>query len=170
MKRIVLTLAIALAGSTASAQYQPDVESWTITSAPEQQTVVVRDATIWTADEAGILESADLIVEDGRIVAVGTDLRAPREAVEIDGTGMHVTPGIIDAHSHAAITGGVNEATDISTAQVRIEDVIDAESINIYRQLAGGVTDDQPAARLGQRDRRPDGRDQDALGCVSGRS
>lgn len=140
MKRFVLTLTVALAGSTAAAQYQPDVEAWTIASAPEQQTVVVRDATIWTAGDAGILESADLVVEDGRITAVGSDLRAPRGAVEIDGTGLHVTPGIIDAHSHAAITGGVNEATDISTAQVRIEDVIDADSINIYRQLAGGVT------------------------------
>jgi len=121
--------------------YRPDVEAWHISAQPPRQTVIVRDATIWTADdEAGILEQADLVVRDGRIVEVGSDLSVPSGSLEIDGTGMHVTPGIIDAHSHAAIIGGVNEATDISTAQVRIEDVIDSESINIYRQLAGGVT------------------------------
>lgn len=124
----------------AAADYAPDVEAWKIGDAPVQATVLVRGATIWTASEAGILENADLLVRGGRIVAVGPDLDAPRDALVIDGHGLHVTPGIIDAHSHAAIIGGVNEGTDISTAQVRIEDVIDPESINIYRQLAGGVT------------------------------
>ncbi|MDT8408032.1 MAG: amidohydrolase family protein [Wenzhouxiangellaceae bacterium] len=125
---------------SAGAQYRPDVEAWNITERPAQQTVVVRGATVWTATDQGILDGADLLVRDGRIIEVGIDLDAPAGALEIDGAGMHVTPGIIDAHSHAAIIGGVNEATDISTAQVRIEDVIDSESINIYRQLAGGVT------------------------------
>lgn len=133
-------LGCAFAAVTAKADYTPGVEAWNIDSAPPQQTVVVRNATIWTATDDGILEEADLLVRDGEIRAVGADLDAPGGAVEIDGTGLHVTPGIIDAHSHAAIIGGVNEATDISTAQVRIADVIDSESINIYRQLAGGVT------------------------------
>ncbi|MGM0659161.1 MAG: amidohydrolase family protein [Pseudomonadota bacterium] len=143
MNRLANNVSILLASlltSAALAEYTPGVEAWNIESAPPQQTVVVRDATVWTAAEDGILEQADLLVRDGEIRAVGADLDAPRGALEIDGTGMHVTPGIIDAHSHAAIIGGVNEATDISTAQVRIEDVIDSESINIYRQLAGGVT------------------------------
>jgi len=143
MNRLVNNLIIVLASlltSSALADYTPGVEAWNIESAPPQQTVVVRDATVWTATDDGILEDADLLIRDGAIRAVGVDLDAPGGALEIDGTGMHVTPGIIDAHSHAAIIGGVNEATDISTAQVRIEDVIDAESINIYRQLAGGVT------------------------------
>lgn len=135
-----LALAAGVQASPAAAEYAPGVEAWNIESPPPQQTVIVRDATIWTATDAGILEEADLVVRDGEIRAVGSDLDAPRGAVEIDGTGLHVTPGIIDAHSHAAIIGGVNEATDISTAQVRIAEVIDSESINIYRQLAGGVT------------------------------
>ena len=139
-RRLTLILCAALASGLAAADYQPDVEAWTIDAPPAQQSVVIRGATLWTAGEAGILEEADLRIEDGRIVGVGPDLAAPRGALEIDGTGLHVTPGIIDAHSHSAIIGGVNEATDISTAQVRIEDVIDADSINIYRQLAGGVT------------------------------
>ena len=137
---IVAAVALAGLGAGAGAEYAPGVEAWNIASAPPQQTVIVRNATIWTATDEGILEDADLVVRDGEIRAVGVDLDAPRGAIEIDGTGLHVTPGIIDAHSHSAIIGGVNEATDISTAQVRIEDVIDAESINIYRQLAGGVT------------------------------
>lgn len=120
--------------------WQPDAEGWNSPRPPAPGTVVVRGATIWTGGEAGIIEAADLLVRNGTIRAIGTDLQAPDDALEIDGEGLHVTPGIIDAHSHAAIVGGVNEATDISTAQVRIRDVIDADSINIYRQLAGGVT------------------------------
>lgn len=140
MKRTIALAAALLLAHSARAEYIPDVEAWNVGSAPVAQTVLIRGATIWTADEAGILEQADLLVRDGRIAAVGRDLELPRRAEQIDGTGLHVTPGIIDAHSHAAIIGGVNEGTDISTAQVRIEDVIDPESINIYRQLAGGVT------------------------------
>jgi len=136
----LLLAGTAGAAGAQSAGYTPDVEAWAIAGPPPAETVLVRDATVWTATGAGIIEDGDLLLRGGRIVAVGTDLDAPRGARVIDGTGLHVTPGIIDAHSHAAITGGVNEATDISTAQVRIEDVIDAESINIYRQLAGGVT------------------------------
>src|SRR5207253_2593463 len=55
-------------------------------------------------------------------------------------TGKHITTGIVDEHSHIAATGGINEGTQSVTSEVRIADVIDAEDINIYRQLAGGVT------------------------------
>ena len=61
----------------------------------------------------------------------------------IDGTGKHITSGIIDEHSHIAISRGVNEWTQASTAEVRIGDVINSEDVNIYRQLAGGVTASQ---------------------------
>jgi imidazolonepropionase-like amidohydrolase len=141
MRQLILTLAIASIGLTsAHAEWTPDIEAWN-SPAPEQPTaLLIRNATIWTASEAGVLENADLLVRNGRIRAIGENLTAPRGAVEIDGSGKHVTPGIIDAHSHAAIIGGVNEMSRISTADVRIRDVIDSESINIYRQLAGGVT------------------------------
>src|SRR6202008_866973 len=58
----------------------------------------------------------------------------------IDGKGKHLTAGIIDEHSHIAISEGVNEGTKASSAEVRIGDVINSEDVNIYRQLAGGVT------------------------------
>jgi imidazolonepropionase-like amidohydrolase len=67
-------------------------------------------------------------------------LTVPPGTVEIDGTGKHVSPGIIDCHSHSDIVGDVNEGTNIITSEVRIQDVVNSESIAIYRELAGGVT------------------------------
>jgi imidazolonepropionase-like amidohydrolase len=107
---------------------------------PSRQNVLVRNATIWTMESEGVLENADLLVVDGRISAVGRNLSAPRGAVVIDGTGKHVTPGIIDEHSHLAISGGVNEGSHAVTAEVRIGDVINPDDVGIYRALAGGVT------------------------------
>lgn len=141
MRHLILILSIASFGpGTAQAEWTPDIEAWNSPIPDQPSAVLIRNATIWTGSDAGILENADLLVRNGRISAVGEGLSAPRGAVEIDAEGKHVTPGIIDGHSHAAIVGGVNEMSRISTADVRIRDVIDSESINIYRQLAGGVT------------------------------
>ena len=86
------------------------------------------------------MQNADLLVTAGKIYAVGPGLKAPAGATVIDGKGMHVTPGIIDCHSHTAISRGVNEGSHAVTCEVRIGDVIDATDIEIYRELAGGVT------------------------------
>ncbi len=102
--------------------------------------VLVRGATLWTNTDAGVIQDADLVVRRGRIVAVGRDLRAPSDALVVEAAGRHVTPGIIDAHSHTAIARGVNEGSHAVTTEVRIGDVVDATDISIYRQLAGGVT------------------------------
>ncbi|HWA99015.1 MAG TPA: amidohydrolase family protein, partial [Pirellulales bacterium] len=108
---------------------------------PEQpKAVVFRGATVWTCADAGQLDKADVLVEAGKIKAVGKHLSAPKDAVVIDARGKHLTPGIIDCHSHIATDGGVNEASQSITAEVRIGDFIDPYDINIYRQLAGGVT------------------------------
>lgn len=117
-----------------------DPSAWNAVPPERPAAVVVRGATIWTSGPQGVLDGADLLVVDGVIKAVGTDLKAPADALVIDGAGKHVSAGIIDAHSHSAIVGDVNEATHVATPEVRIENLIDAESINIYRQLAGGVT------------------------------
>ncbi len=79
-------------------------------------------------------------MRDGRIAAVGKDLEAPPGAVVVDARGRHITPGIIDAHSHTAIRGGVNEATQAVTAEVRVLDALNPDDIALYRELAGGVT------------------------------
>ena len=111
------------------------------TSPPkEPATVVVRDATIWTSAEAGKIDHGTLLVQNGRITAVGDKVTVPEGALVIDAKGKHVTAGLIDAHSHTAISGGVNEGTQAVTAEVRIQDVINPDDMNLYRQLAGGLT------------------------------
>ncbi len=107
---------------------------------PRAEEVLVKGATIWTVSESGVIENGDMLIRDGRIVAVATGIRAPRGALVIDATGKHVTPGLIDAHSHTAISGGVNEGSNNITAEVRIQDVLDPDDIAIYRELAGGLT------------------------------
>jgi imidazolonepropionase-like amidohydrolase len=80
-----------------------------------------------------------VLLQNGKIAQIGKNLRADGATV-VDATGKHVTPGIIDEHSHIAANRGINEGAQSSSAEVRIGDVIDAEDIDIYRQLAGGVT------------------------------
>lgn len=109
---------------------------------PAPEAVIFRNATVWTNGKQGIIDGTDVYVKDGKIVRVGRDLRG-QDARVIDATGLHLTSGIIDEHSHIAIAGGVNEGTQASSAEVRIGDVINSEDVNIYRQLAGGVTASQ---------------------------
>jgi imidazolonepropionase-like amidohydrolase len=102
--------------------------------------VIFKNATVWTCGTAGVLNQADVLVEEGVIRAVGVGLVAPEGALVIDATGMHLSPGIIDCHSHMATDSGVNESGQAITAEVRIGDFVDCNDITIYRQLAGGVT------------------------------
>lgn len=108
---------------------------------PEQPAaVLIQGATIWTAGPQGILQNADLLVTAGKITAVGPGLKAPGGATVVDGKGLHLTPGIIDCHSHTAISRGVNEGSHAVTCECRIGDVVDATDVALYRELAGGVT------------------------------
>ncbi|MGR9092407.1 MAG: hypothetical protein ACU85U_17690, partial [Gammaproteobacteria bacterium] len=103
--------------------------------------VLIRNATVWTLESDGILEGTDLLIDDGRIAAIGQGISAPRDALVIDATGKHVTPGIIDAHSHSATEdGNINEGVNSVSAEVRVSDILDPRSLDIYKQLAGGVT------------------------------
>jgi imidazolonepropionase-like amidohydrolase len=106
------------------------------------ETVLLKNATVWTNEKEGILQNADVLLENGKIRAVGKNLSSGGAKV-IDATGKHITPGIIDEHSHIAGTGGINEGAQASSAEVRVGDVINSEDVNIYRQLAGGVTTSQ---------------------------
>ena len=81
------------------------------------------------------------MIKDGKISKIGKDLNSGN-ALKIDGTGKHLTSGIIDEHSHIA-TISTNESGHNSTAEVSMEDAINHEDINIYRNLAGGVTEAQ---------------------------
>ncbi len=103
-------------------------------------TVLFRNATIWTQGAQGILTKGDLLIRDGKIAAIAEHIDAPEVSAVFDLAGHHITPGLIDCHSHTGISGGVNEGTQSNTAEVWIGDVIDPTDIEWYRQLAGGLT------------------------------
>ncbi len=109
---------------------------------PKAESVLLKNATVWTNEKDGIMQNADVLLENGKIKAVGKNLAAGSAKV-IDATGKHVTPGIIDEHSHIAGSGGINEGAQSVSSEVRIGDIINSEDVNIYRQLAGGVTTSQ---------------------------
>ena len=100
--------------------------------------VLIKNATVLTITN-GTLENTDVLIRDGIIAEVGQGIQAPGGVSVIDATGKHVMPGIIDAHSHAALSS-INEGSAPVTSEVTMEDVIDPYSISIYRALAGGVT------------------------------
>lgn len=105
---------------------------------PKPQNTLFKNATVWTGENEGILENTDVLVKNGKIVNIGTNLNAGN-AIVIDATGKHLTAGIIDEHTHIAALA-INEAGHNSSAEVKMTDVIDSEHIGIYRDLAGGVT------------------------------
>ncbi len=102
----------------------------------ESRSILITNATVWTNEDQGILMNTDVLLENGRIAKIGTNLSA-KEALVLDGTGKHLTPGIIDEHSHIAL-GGINEMAP-NSGMVRMQDVVDPDDPGIYRALAGGV-------------------------------
>ncbi|HVR72460.1 MAG TPA: amidohydrolase [Vicinamibacteria bacterium] len=130
MKRPAAALASLTLSATVAAAPPP----------PADKGVAIMGGTILTAGEAGTIEKGTLLIRGGKIAAVGQDVQVAVGVPVIDATGRYLVPGIIDAHSHTAIEGGVNECTDSVTAQVRAADVVDHRDVDIYRQLAGGVT------------------------------
>ena len=109
-------------------------------SLPDQpDAIIVRNATIWTQGPQGRMENADLLIRAGTVAEVGTNLDAPGGAVEIDGTGKHVTPGLIDPHIHSGVSS-VNESGFAIVPEVQMGEVITHNNIWMYRQLAGGLT------------------------------
>jgi imidazolonepropionase-like amidohydrolase len=103
---------------------------------PQQENILFKNATVWTGN--AILENTDVLIKNGKIDKVGKDLRAGG-AKTVDATGKHLTSGIIDEHTHIAALS-INEAGHNSSAEVRMKDAIDPKDLDIYRNLAGGVT------------------------------
>ncbi len=129
--------------STANASYPVNypLGMYGRTKHPPSETILNTHATIWTNAEPAIIENGAVLISDGLIQGVYTaedDL--PQVDKVIDVSGMHLTAGIIDCHSHMATDSGVNESGQTVTAEVRIGDMVDCDDINIFRQLAGGVT------------------------------
>ena len=105
---------------------------------PVQQNMLIKNATVWTNEKEGKLETTDVLVKNGKIAQIGKNL-SDASAKVIDATGKHVTAGIIDEHSHIAASS-INEGGQSVTSEVRIADNLNPDDINIYRQLSGGVT------------------------------
>lgn len=105
---------------------------------PKQETLLIKNATVWTSEKEGVLQNTDVLLKNGKIAAIGKNLSDPTARI-IDGTGKHVSPGIIDEHSHIA-AASINEGAQSVTSEVRIADNLNPDDINIYRQLSGGVT------------------------------
>ena len=103
------------------------------------ETILIRNATVMTVTK-GTLQNGSVLIENGKIAAIGKNVSAPADATVVDGTGKYLTPGIIDCHSHTAVEGGVNEGTVSDSSMVNIKDVLNPSDINIYRALAGGLT------------------------------
>ncbi|HEY4878672.1 MAG TPA: amidohydrolase family protein [Candidatus Acidoferrales bacterium] len=119
------------------------VFAWMVASprayAQNAPTIFIQNATIFTVTQ-GNIEHGGILIKDGKIAAVGTDLKAPEGAMIIDGTGQFVIPGIIDCHSHIAVDGSVNEGGPAVSSMANIADVLNPDDISIYDDLAGGVT------------------------------
>ncbi|MCX7547153.1 amidohydrolase family protein [Xanthomarina sp. F1114] len=113
-------------------------EAYGFKTMPKQETILFKNATVWTNEQEGILNETDVLIKNGKIAKIGNNLNE-NNAIVVDATGKHLTSGIIDEHSHIA-TSAVNEAGQNASSEVTIEDVIDAEDVSIYRNLAGGVT------------------------------
>jgi imidazolonepropionase-like amidohydrolase len=107
--------------------------------------ILFRNVNLWTNEHDSVLREHDVLIVNGKISQVGKDLAAPggSNTMIIEAKGKHLTPGIIDEHSHIALSGGVNESAEASSAEVRMSDVINPDDIQIYRQLSGGVTTSQ---------------------------
>ena len=110
------------------------------TRSQAQDVTAITNAKIMTVGPLGTIDRGTILIAGGKITAVGAGVTVPAGATIIDASGRVVTPGLIDAHSHTGVEDGVNECTNIVTAEVRVQDALDPRDISIYRQLAGGVT------------------------------
>lgn len=114
------------------------ISSLCFTSYAQNESVLIKNGTLITITD-GDKEGHDLLIKNGKIAAIGKDLKAAAGVRVIDAEGQYVMPGIVDAHSHIALDA-VNEATNPVTAGVWTGDVLNPYDVAIYRALAGGVT------------------------------
>src|SRR5713226_7897981 len=101
--------------------------------------ILIQNATVLTVSH-GTIEHGSILIKDGKIAEVGLSIKPPKDAQIIDANGQYVMPGIIDCHSHIAVDGSVNEGSVSVSSMANIAEVLDPDDIDIYRDLAGGVT------------------------------
>ena len=109
--------------------------------------IAIKNAKLLTITQ-GVIEHGTIILEDGKIAALGTDLVVPADALVIDGTGKWVTPGLIDAHSHIGLfgepsieaTADGNEKTGPVQSYLRGMDSLNPQDPAFPQVVAAGVT------------------------------
>ncbi len=102
------------------------------------QELVIRGGTVLTITGETLSPGA-ILIRDGKIAEVGATVSMPEGVEAIDASGMFVMPGIIDAHSHIAAES-INEGSIAVSSMTGTGDVVDPYDVNIYREMAGGVT------------------------------
>src|SRR5687767_5018972 len=122
MKRVTVTVTVMVLAFAASASAQD---------------LAIRNATILTVTK-GRIENGTVLIQKGKITAIGKDVNIPAGVRVVDGTGKYIMPGIIDAHSHTAGDVGLNEGAESVTPEVKVE--VRSDALSIYRSLAGGTT------------------------------
>jgi len=130
-QRLICSFALALSASLAAPPNSPAAEPSPV--------ILIQNATILTVSH-GTIERGSILIKDGKIAEVGASVKAPKDAQVIDASGQFVIPGIIDCHSHIAVEGSVNEGSISVSSIVNIADVLNPDDVDIYRDLAGGVT------------------------------
>ena len=128
----ILIVLIALAGARTQGQGAAPA------GAAQAAVLALRGGTVFTVTK-GTIANGTVVLKDGKITAVGANVPIPAGATIVDTTGQFVTPGLIDAHSHIA-NDAINEGGTTVSSMTGMEDVLDATDINIYRDLAGGLT------------------------------
>ena len=108
------------------------VLQWLVASA--RRTSRSANATILTVTK-GTMQNGTVLIQNGKITAVGANVNIPAGTHVIDGTGKFVMPGIIDAHSHAALDARLNEGTESVTPEVKVE--VRSDALSIYRAARG---------------------------------
>ncbi len=114
----------------------PLAQAATLPDAPA--VIVIQNATILTVSH-GTIERGSILIKDGKIAEVGPTVKAPKDAQVIDAAGQFVIPGIIDCHSHIAAES-INEGSVSVSSMVNMAEILNPDDIDIYRDLAGGVT------------------------------
>ena len=135
----LLAAALVAPAPLVAQDYQRQTEA---RPAPTGSIVIRNLDAIWTAT-GQVLQGQSIVIRDGVITAIGTNVSAPRGAAEIDGRGLTAMPGIVDEHTHTAMNGGSNEGTAPIVPEIRVIDDMNPYDFGIYQALSGGVTSTQ---------------------------
>ncbi|MHC4205232.1 MAG: amidohydrolase family protein [Planctomycetota bacterium] len=141
MKRlccIVVIILIALAVGSSIAKDEPATPKYAVkagkilTMAPGREFVVGE----------GIINNGIILLSDGNIEALGpaSKIEIPEGYTVIDASDRWVTPGIVEAHTHIGVEGGINDMVTPINPELKLADSVNPEDIGVEKAVTGGVT------------------------------